>query len=223
MQTSVRTATTRGHMRARAREQEPTIAKKSAQRPTNAAGTPPRGEEERPGRAARPAKAPAPEGSPGFFARHGRALAWGLAASYAILFSAVSIRKYRLYLYNDFDFAIFVQATSRILHGSFYSSIAGMNLLGAHSVLILPLLAPIFAVFHHPVTLLVVQSVGLGLGAIPVYRMAQRQFGAGFTAVSCAVLYLAFPALGHVNLLAGAMWYTRAMRYTFTSTRAKIS
>jgi len=125
---------------------------------------------------------------------------WGLAALYTATFTFFSVVKYRYYLYTDFDLAIFVQATDRILHGSFFSSIAGMNLLGAHSALNLVLLAPLFALFRHPVTLLVIQSAVLALGAIPVHRLARRRFGPGFAAVSFAALYLAFPALGYVNL-----------------------
>src|SRR5258705_4801460 len=130
----------------------------------------------------------------------GRAWVWGFAALYAAIFTFFSALKYRYYLYTDFDFAIFVQVTDRILHGTFYSSIAGMNLLGAHAALNLVLIAPLFALIHHPVTLLAVQSAALALGAIPVHRLAQRRLGPGFIAVSFAALYLAFPALGYVNL-----------------------
>lgn len=129
-----------------------------------------------------------------------RALVWALALLYAAIYTFFSVVKYRYYLYTDFDFAIFVQTTDRIFHGSYYCSIAGMNLLGAHAALNLALIAPLFAVFHHPVTLLVIQSVALALGAIPVHRLAARRFGPGFIAVSFAALYLAFPALGYVNL-----------------------
>src|SRR5437879_11308752 len=97
--------------------------------------------------------------------------AWILAALYAAVFSFFSLVKLRNYLYTDFDLAIFVQATNSLLHGSFYSSIAGLNLLGAHSALGLALIAPLFAIVRHPATLLVVQSVALGLGALPVHRL----------------------------------------------------
>src|SRR5437899_1788452 len=129
-----------------------------------------------------------------------RALVWVLALLYAAIYTFISVVKYRYFLYTDFDFAIFVQTTDRILHGSYYCSIAGMNLLGAHAALNLVLIAPLLAAFHHPVTLLVIQSVALALGAIPVHRLAARRFGPGFIAVSFAALYLAFPALGYLNL-----------------------
>lgn len=147
-----------------------------------------------------PAQPAGPEARPAPARPSDRAWVWGLAGLYAATFTFFSVVKYRYYLYTDFDFAIFVQVTDRILHGSFFSSIAGMNLLGAHTTPNLVLIAPLFAVFHHPVTLLVVQSAALALGAIPVHRLAQRRFGPGFIAVSFAALYLSFPALGYVNL-----------------------
>ena len=156
----------------------------------------PPGAEPRP----KPARPTGPEARPKPARPSDRAWVWSLAALYAATFTFFSVVKYRYYLYTDFDFAIFVQVTDRILHGSFFSSIAGMNLLGAHTTPNLVLIAPLFAVFHHPVTLLVVQSAALALGAIPVHRLAQRRFGPGFIAVTFAALYLAFPALGYVNL-----------------------
>src|SRR5207245_2039924 len=107
---------------------------------------------------------------------------------YAAVFSFFSLVKLRNYLYTDFDLAIFVQATNSLLHGSFYSSIAGLNLLGAHSALGLALIAPLFAIVRHPATLLVVQSVALGLGALPVHRLARRVLGSGHARAACGAL-----------------------------------
>ena len=141
-----------------------------------------------------------PAANTSFFARHGTALALSLAALYTAVFSSASILKYRDYLYDDFDLAIFVQALSGILRGTLFSSIRGMSWLGDHSSLILFLLAPIFAVFRHPVTLLVIQSAALGLGALPVFWLARRELGDARTALACAALYLLHPALGYANL-----------------------
>ena len=123
-----------------------------------------------------------------------------MAAAYAAVFSYLSLVKLRYYLYTDFDLAIFVQATNSILHGSFASSIAGLNLLGAHSALSLLLVAPFFALVRSPATLLVAQSVALALGAIPIHRLARRRLGSGVAAACFAALYLLHPALGYLNL-----------------------
>ncbi len=135
-----------------------------------------------------------------FLARHAGALALGLAALYALGYSWVSILKYRAYQYDDFDLAIFVQALSGIPRGTLYSSIRGMSWLGDHSSLLLFPLAPLFAVAPHPVTLLVIQSLALGLGALPVFWLARRELGDPGLGLGCAALYLLQPALGYVNL-----------------------
>src|SRR6185295_17342268 len=96
-----------------------------------------------------------------------------LIAAYALTFSWVCVTKYRFYLYRDFDLAIFTQATHGLLHGSLVSSIRGMNWLGDHSSLVLFLVLPIYAIAQHTATLLVLQSVALALGAIPVFRIAR--------------------------------------------------
>ena len=130
----------------------------------------------------------------------GRRLVWTLAAVYAVLFSALCAIKFRYYLYDDFDLAIFVQALEGLLRGTMHSSIRGMNWLGDHSSLNLFLVAPLYAVFRSPLTLLVLQSAVLALGALPVHAAARRMLGDGFPAVACAALYLAYPALGYTSL-----------------------
>ena len=132
--------------------------------------------------------------------RHGTAFALSLAALYTAVFSFVSILKYRDDLYDDFDLAIFVQALNGILRGTLFGSIRGMNWLGDHSSLILFLLAPLFALFRHPITLLVIQSAALGLGALPIFWLARRELQDSRAALACAALYLFHPALGYVNL-----------------------
>lgn len=69
----------------------------------------------------------------------------------------------------------FVQALNGILRGTLFGSIRGMNWLGDHSSLILFLLAPLFALFHHPITLLVIQSAALGLGALTIFWLARSE------------------------------------------------
>ena len=62
---------------------------------------------------------------------------------------------------NHFDLPIFVQGVEGILRGNLYSTIRGLHILGDHSSLNLFLVAPIYALFRTPMTLLVVQTVAL--------------------------------------------------------------
>jgi uncharacterized membrane protein len=123
-----------------------------------------------------------------------------MIAAYATIFAFLSLRKYFHYLYTDFDLAIFAQAVDRLRHGSTWNSIRGMDWRGDHSSLILYPLAPLTWAFPPAPALLVLQSLALGLGALPVYRMARRAANDEWTAMVCAALYLLYPAVGYTNL-----------------------
>lgn len=123
-----------------------------------------------------------------------------MAAAHVAVYQTLCVTKFRYYLYRDFDLAIFVQAIHGVMHGSWFSSIRGMNWLGDHSSLILIPLAPIFALAPHPLTLLGMQTVALAGGAVPVWRLARRELPEGPLPVACAALYLLHPALGYLNL-----------------------
>ena len=123
-----------------------------------------------------------------------------MVAAYAALFTFLSLRKYFHYLDTDFDLAIFAQALDRLRHGSTWNSIRGMDWRGDHSSLILYPLAPLAWVFPPAISLLVLQSIALALGAVPVYRMARRALKDEWLALVCAALYLIYPAVGYTNL-----------------------
>lgn len=125
---------------------------------------------------------------------------WALVVGYAVIYSILSGLRYRYYLHSDYDLAIFAQAVDGILHGRLYSSIRGMYWLGDHSSLILFLVAPVYALFRHPLTLLILQSAAQAAGAFPVYALARRELGHPGLAVICAGFYLLYPALGYANL-----------------------
>ena len=131
--------------------------------------------------------------------RHFGAALGVMIAAYAATFSILGALQYRFYT-AAFDLPIFAQAMEGMLHGRFHGSIRGMNFLGDHSSLILFLLVPVYALFRHPLTLVVVQSLALALGAIPVARLARRSLGRADRALACAALYLMYPALGYSNL-----------------------
>ena len=108
-------------------------------------------------------------------ALHGRAILIALMSLDVLVTLSVAFHKYRYFLYDDIDLAIFTQATAGILRGSMFSSIRGMAWLGDHSSLVLFLIAPIFALARHPMTLVVVQTLALAAGTWPVYALARRE------------------------------------------------
>ena len=90
---------------------------------------------------------------------------WLLATlGFAIAFG-LCVVKWRFYLYKDFDLAIFSEAMVRLGQGSLHSTIRGMPWLGDHASYVMFLLAPLYALAPHPLTLLLVQSAAVTLVA----------------------------------------------------------
>jgi uncharacterized membrane protein len=72
--------------------------------------------------------------------------------------------------------------------------------LGNHVRPILLLLAPFYRLWPDPRLLLILQSIALGLAAVPLYWIARRQAGDSTATLIVACCYLAYPALGFLNL-----------------------
>ena len=123
-----------------------------------------------------------------------------LAAAQALVYGTLCFLKFRHYLYTDFDLAIFAHAETGLRHGTLYESIGAMPWLGGHVALVLFLLAPLWLLAPHPLTLLAVQAAGLALGAVPVHRLAKRETGNETAALLCAAAYLLYPAIGYSAL-----------------------
>lgn len=79
--------------------------------------------------------------------------------------------------HSGFDMAIFSQAIWNTVHGNFlYSSIkGGICLLGDHVSPILALLAPLYAIWPNPSSLLLAQSIALGACLFPIAYLAKHE------------------------------------------------
>ncbi len=175
------------------------------------------------------------EASPGGPSRHTILTLVSLIAAYALVYGVIVSFKFRYYLYSDFDLAIFTQATDQALRGTLYNSIRGMNWLGDHVSLILFVVAPLYALLRHPMTLLLLQCVTLALGALPVFALARRELGHDGIALTFAALYLLYPAVGYTNLfefhpevlatgtLLATFWALSAGRFSLTMLFAGLS
>ncbi|MBI4707869.1 MAG: DUF2079 domain-containing protein [Candidatus Omnitrophica bacterium] len=118
---------------------------------------------------------------------------------YLVYFILISVMRYNSFSFHDFDLAVHALSMWNILHGSIYNSILGIPFLGNHVHLILFLIAPVYAIFSHPLALLILQTLALGLGAIPLYKLAARVLGENWGLI-VGIIYLFYPALGYTNL-----------------------
>ncbi len=123
----------------------------------------------------------------------------GLVLLYTIVLSWFTILQHYAYESSFWDLGLFEQSLWTTLHGQLLNNTAeGMSHFGVHNSPVLLLLVPLYGVFPYTETLLVAQSLLLGLGAIPVYLLAKDVLD-GNKAILFAALYLLYPALHGIN------------------------
>ena len=128
---------------------------------------------------------------------------------YGLYFSLYQIQRHRAF-WTGVDLVSVEQPIWNTLHGDFmratYYPITGEpvsdfserttdSLLADHVQPFLLLLALPYALAPRSETLLVLMSVSVGLGAIPLFRIARRKFGSPWWALLFAVGYLLLPAV----------------------------
>ncbi len=120
--------------------------------------------------------------------------------AYAIFFSYYTILKHNAFQTSAYDLGIYMQSLWNTIHGNglFYTTLWEGSRFAAHFEPILFFILPIYAAFPKAETLLILQSVILALGALPVYWLARDELGKK-AGVVFAAAYLLYPALHGVN------------------------
>ena len=126
-----------------------------------------------------------------------------LALGYTVYMSLLTIARHNAFMTHSFDLGIHDQAMYTLLHlGYMRSTQYGaevINYIGDHFSPIFYLLAPLYAIHQDARTLLVLQSLALGLGAIPVFLLAHDKTKSPGLGLALAISYLLYPALHGVN------------------------
>jgi uncharacterized membrane protein len=121
--------------------------------------------------------------------------------AYFSIFSTLDLLRLFSFTQNSNDVAVFDQAVWYFIHGKgFYDSIEGMNHLGVHFSPIFGFLAPIYALFPYPSTLILCQAAAGAVSIIPIFLIAKKIFNDKNTALFFALLF----SLNHV--LHGVTW-----------------
>ncbi len=133
-----------------------------------------------------------------------RKLAIGIVVCGAVLFAVVttwvSWLRWANFEFRTFDLAFYVQGLWLFLHGKFHVSLLNVPLLGNHVDPIVFALAPLFAIWQHPMALIAAQNVALAAMAPTGYAICRRL---GLPPLSAALLgcaTLLAPAAGFVAL-----------------------
>jgi uncharacterized membrane protein len=113
----------------------------------------------------------------------------------------------RFYTYRTYiDLGVFDQAFFTALHGRlFYETpdiivIPSGSFLGTHFAPLLFLLLPLYGLGPRPETLLLLQTVFIALGAIPIYLTAAYVLGSQRVSLGLAAVYLLNPAIHSLNI-----------------------
>ncbi len=123
-----------------------------------------------------------------------------LAIFFFALWTCGSYARWANYEYRSFDLAFYVQGLWQFLHGRFPVSVEQVPLMGNHVEPIVFLIAPLFAIFRHPMTFVVVQNAALAtMGPVGFAIAKQLGFGPKESCLLAAALLIT-PATGYIAL-----------------------
>lgn len=133
-----------------------------------------------------------------------------LISIYILTFSTLSILRHSAF-YTSYDLANMSQTVWNTLNGRPFSlsgAESSVSRFSIHADLILVFLSPFYLIWEKAKTLLIIQSVILGLGGIVVYGLAKRiifgkvkiRWKSKLVALSLVVIYLLNPSLEWTNI-----------------------
>ncbi len=153
---------------------------------------------------------------------------WLLILSYVAFFSAYSLQRHATFNTYAADLSYFDQPMWNTLHGRFMERTLQDRQVPRMTDHFEPILVPlslIYLLWNSAGALLVVQTLALALGALPIYWIARRALSSPCLALAFPAAYLLFPSLQAANLadfhadplivtpLLFAFWYATERRY----------
>jgi uncharacterized membrane protein len=125
-----------------------------------------------------------------------------LWAGYALTFSRLAIENHHALRTRTFDLGFYDNIFYQTIHGRPLgcSLLLGGHHTSGHFDPILVLLSPLYLLHPRAELLLVLQSVWLGAGTVPVYLIARRALESRWAGLAFAIIYALYPALHGANL-----------------------
>lgn len=128
-----------------------------------------------------------------------RKAAWMFGAVFAVFLIHLRVRQY-FELQTMWDMAVEANVAWHMVHGPwFFNSLDNDSFLGGHFSPIFVLIGLAYRLVEHPLTLLVIQSVALGIGAVAVYYLALLRCVHPFLAFVSVLVYVSNPYVHHGN------------------------
>jgi len=120
-------------------------------------------------------------------------VAYGLCSLFFIFWVIVLCIKHAQFKYYDWDLALSSNILWSLSQGHFFSSLLGAHFLANHANYIAFLIAPIFKIFPHPLTLVFLKVLSFSLASFMVYKIARKPLGF-IPAVALMGAYFIYPA-----------------------------
>ena len=128
-----------------------------------------------------------------------RKFAWLFGSFFATFLIYLRIRQY-FELQTMWDMAIEANVAWHMVHGPwFFNSLDNDSFLGGHFSPVFVLIGLAYRLVEHPLTLLVIQSAALGIGAVAVYYLALIRRDSFPFACVAVLLYVSNPYVHHSN------------------------
>jgi uncharacterized membrane protein len=126
---------------------------------------------------------------------------------YFVTYCTLSILRHTTYHSFGPDLGLFDQVFWNTTQGRFFESTMSLgqpqphSYFGDHFSPIYLVILPFYALFPHPQTLLVAQTLALSLGVIPIYLLARHAFARGVIRIGWVLVYFLFLPLAFTNLI----------------------
>jgi uncharacterized membrane protein len=126
-----------------------------------------------------------------------------MVIGYTVVLSITSILKHWFFLSTAWDLGIFNQSFWSTIHGRFFHYTVepwlGECFFATHFSPILIFLVPFYAIYPQPETLLLLQSLIIAMGAVPLYYFAREVINRSF-AITLSLVYIINPSIVGANL-----------------------
>lgn len=127
-------------------------------------------------------------------------IAYAFGGASAVYLSLLKIWQHWTFNTDTFDLGLQASVAWNTAHGYlFHDSIRQINYLGDHFSPFYLLLAPVYRLWEDAATLLVIQSIGIGLAAIALYLLSLKQLNRQWPAVAMTILFLSNSYLHRVS------------------------
>jgi uncharacterized membrane protein len=134
-----------------------------------------------------------------FTIRQQRILGWSLGILFTLFLVYLRVRQY-FELQTMWDMTVEANVAWHMVHGPwFFNSLDNDSFLGGHFSPVFVLIGLVYRWAEHPITLLVIQSLAFGAGAIAVYYLALVRQTTTSVALFAMMLYMFNPYVHHSN------------------------